>query len=245
MHPLNVYGYHVRFGHSVKKQDDYRIIEEVCFGTLFNSYCKSKYYRIFILKDDADLKKYHSNYCFFDKKQIKNHLKQIPKFCFMKFDVKDAEYKGDPAYQIDFYIDSDKRIIHKYVLTWIRSLFEWPFYLYLTHAQELHKLPEFKFESVVNLFNVVANSHKKVFNTNIHTFGVDLLPFTKKQLKENIEHVNRVNNVFNHAVLDIPQCQLPNTFEEITPELFEANKDKYIEAYHIIKNYAKNHNNRK
>ena len=245
MHPLNVYGYHVRFGHSVKKQDDYRITEEVCFGTLFSSNCKSKYYRIFILKDDADLKKYHSNYCFFDKKQIKNHLKQIPKFCFMKFDVKDAEYKGDPAYQIDFYIDSDKRIIHKYVLTWIRSLFEWPFYLYLTHAKELHKLPEFKFESVVNLFNVIATTHKNDFSSNIHTFGVNLLPYTKKQVKEEIDHVDRVNYIFKSATLDIPQCKLPSTFEEITPELFEANKAKYVEAYHIVKNYVKGHNNRK
>ena len=243
MHPLNVYGYHVRYGHSKYKQNNYTISESVCFAPLFSCRCDSKYYRIYILKGDADLKKYYSNYCFFNKKEIINHLKQIPKFCYTKFSVIETTYKGNDAFQIDMYIDSDERIIHKYILTWIRSVFEWPFYLYLLHARELHKMPEFKFESIVNLFNVVATVHRKSFDTNIHTFGVDLLPIKKKEIINRIDKVNQVNSVFPKKIYDdIPQRELPSDFDEITQELFEKNCPAYIEAYHIIKNHENNSN---
>ena len=244
MHPLNVYGYHVRYGSSERKQKDFDIRESICFSSLFNSACKSKYYRIIILKDDADLNKYYSNYCFFNKREIINHLKQLPKFCNIKFSVTEINYNNDEAFQIDIYIDSDKRIIHKYVLTWIRTLFEWPFYLYLLHAKELHKTPEFRFESIINLFNVIASVHRDSFNVNIHTFGTDLAILRKKDIINRIDKIRFVNDVFPKFRTDIPQCELPSDFDEINLELFNKNYPIYVKAYHIIKDHENNNNRR-
>lgn len=234
-HPLNVYGYHVRYGSSTKKCEEYQITESVCFAPLFNDACKSKYYRIIILKGDKDLNRYYSNYCFFSKKQIKNHLKQIPKFCEMKFSVKDTVYKKADAYQLDLYISSDNRTVHKYILTWIRSLFEWPFYLYLLHAKKLKELPQFKFDSVINLFNLVADVHRKSYSARGHTFGTQLMPSTKAEIIKNVENTRLVNNVFPTTNLDFPQCKLVDDFDEITDQLFEKNLPNYLKAYDLVK----------
>ena len=240
-HPLNVYSYHVRYGHSVKEENDYQIHESVCFSTLFSNGCKSKYYRIIILKGEADLNKYYSNFCFFTKKEIKNHLKQIPNFCDIKFKIKDITYKGDEAFQLDLFIDSSKRIVHKYVLTWVRSLFEWPFYLYLIHAKKLKQLPQFRFESVINLFNLVATVHRASFHTDIHTFGTNLLPSKKKEIINTVNHVSLVNHVFNRKRIEnIPQCELVQDFDQITDKLYEENLPKYLEAYKMIENESNN-----
>ena len=225
-HHLSVYGYHVRYGHSTKKTNDYHITESVCFSSLFSNTCNSKYYRIIILKGEADLKKYHSNFCFFTKQEIKNHLKQIPHFCKMSFNVKDIEYKNDEAFQIDFYIDSKNRTIHKYVLTWIRSLFEWPFNLYLLHAKKLQKLPQFKFESVINLFNLIATVYSHSFNSPIHTFGTSLITVNKVFPKLN----------YNNTLKDLPRCDLVQDFDDVNDQLYNNNLPKYLEAYKIIKN---------
>lgn len=242
-HPLNIYGYHVRYGHSSKKEKDYQIHESVCFSTLFSNGCKSKYYRIIILKGEADLNKYYSNFCFFNKKEIKNHLKQIPNFCDIKFKVKDITYNGNDAFQLDLFIDSNNRTVHKYILTWVRSLFEWPFYLYLIHAKKLKQLPQFKFESVINLFNLVATTHRNSFQTNIHTFGIDLLPCKKKEIINTVNHTDRVNNIFVHKYIkNIPQCTLVQDFDQITDNLYEENLPKYLEAYKIIKENESNDN---
>ena len=246
MHPLNVYGYHVRYGHSEYKQKNYKISESVCFSPIFNSSCKSKYYRLFILKGDADLKKYHSNYCFFDKKEIINHLKQLPKFCKITFRVTDTTYKEEDAFQLDFFIDSNNRLIHKYVLTWIRSLFEWPYYLYLVHAKKMKKLPEFRFESVINLFNTIATTYRDSFCWDVHTFGVNLGFLKKSEIKNRIlnKTLYRVNDVFpRNYVENVPQCNLVSDFSDITDKLFEDNLPKYVEAYYLIKSHE-NSNNR-
>lgn len=245
MHPLNVYGYHVRYGYSSHKEKEYKIHEEVCFSPLFSSNCKAKYYEIYILKGEADLNRYHSNYCFFDKKQIQNHLKQIPKFCNIKFEITETKYKGDDAFKLNFFIDSDNRLVHKYTLTWIRSLFEWPYYLYLVHAKKMKNLPEFRFESVINLFNVVATVHRNSFAWNVHTFGVDLGLLRKSQIvkRVNEKKADRVNTVFPRTHIDkMPQCKLVEKFEDITENLFQENLPRYIEAYHLLKAHENNDN---
>jgi hypothetical protein len=245
MHRLNLYGYHVRYGYSEYRKKNYDIRESVCFSTLFNSDCRSKYYQLYIIKGDNDLKRYYSNYCFFSKQEIKNHLKQIPRFCEMRFRVTDAEYKGEPAFGISFFINSENRLIHKYVLTWIRSLFEWPFYLYLLHARKMKQLPEFRFESVINLFNIVSTAYRYSYDTKIHTFGTKLGLLRKSSIIDNVlnKGIDRVNDIFPYcSIKDLPDCRLVDNFEDITDELFENNLPKYMETYNIIKSYESDHN---
>ena len=244
MHRLDIYGYKVRYGHSPEKQKKYNIIEGVCFSNAFERDCKSKYYELYILKGDADLKQYNSNYCFWNKQEIKNHLRQIPKFCKFRYTVNDCVYKKASAYRLNFYIDSDNRLVHKYILTWIRSLFEWPFNLCLLHARELHKLPEFKFESIVNLYNVVTTVYRLDIRDHIHNFGANSLSIKKSEIIKSVGKENRVNKVFPlyNGNKEIPTRPLVENFEDITPELFENNKAAYIETYHILKNYENGDN---
>lgn len=244
MHKLNIYGYHVRYGHTPNSDTKPHIKENCCFSDIFYNNCKSKYYELYILKGDADLKNRYSNYCFFNKNEIRNHLKQIPKFCKMKFRVSDCKYDDTPAYKVNFYIDSNNRTVHKYVMTWVRSLFEWPFNLYLYHARKMKALPEFRFESIINLFNVVSSAYRNSFCSNIHTFGVELALTKKSEIIDAVKKQDRVNYIFKHLKLNnAPSCKLVDNFEDITDELFEKNLPKYIELYHICKYESINNRN--
>ena len=232
---LSIYNYKVRYSHSSKLVENPRILESVCFGSAFSS--NSKYYDIYILKGDADLNKYISNFCFSNKKQIKNHLKQIPKFCKISYKVTDCEYKDDPAYKIHLFVDSSNRLLNKYILTWIRTLFEYPYNIFLVHARKLKELPQFKFESIINLYHVVATAHGKEVDWKVHSFGPNLIPLTKKEIIASVGVHTKVNDVFPLCkVKNFPQCELIDNYDLLTEELFSKNLPIYLEIYNTIKN---------
>lgn len=239
-HKLDVYGYHVRYGYTDSPDKKPQIHEGVCFGGAFSSQ-SARCYTIYIAKGEADLKRYYSNFCFFTKKEIKNHFRQLPKDWNVKYKVTDDTYKDIEAFKVDLDINSKNRLIHKYVLTWTRCLFEWPYNLYLLHARKLKQLPQFKFESIINLLNVVATVHSEHFNWNVHTFGVNLGCLTKKEIVQScIKHKN-VNDVFPRFNIKTPQCKLVNDFDEVTDKLFKNNLNTYLETYKIINNESINY----
>lgn len=242
-HRLDVYGYHVRYGYCPEKDKEPKIIESVCFGSAFGS-SNAKHYVIYILKGEADLQQYHSNFCFFTKQEIKNHFKQLPKFCKVEYKITDTKYKNAEAFKIDLYIDSKNRLVHKYILTWTRYLFEWPYNLYLLHAKKLRKLPQFKFESIINLANVIATTHHNSFDWKVHSFGTKLGLLTKKEIVTSIGKHKSVNTVFPKFTVDTPQCRLVYDFDEVNDKLFEKNLKTYIDTYKIIKNESINYRKR-
>ena len=60
-------------------------------------------------------------------------------------------------------------IYHKYMLSWVRYLYEYPFNVFLADAHKVKNTTGFKFESIINLFNLVgATSGICEHGTGIH-----------------------------------------------------------------------------
>lgn len=146
-----------------------RMDRDACFGPVFHSkgILNNKYHiKIYKLGDFLN-KKNQNNACLTDKKGIINHLR-ILKSLF-KFNYKLKEERD--YFMLTLSLNADV-MYHKYLLCWVRYLYEYPFNVFLSDTNKLKKLPDFKFESVINLFNLVgATSCITDHGTQIHAIG--------------------------------------------------------------------------
>ena len=177
---------------------------DACFSTIFhsehNGVIQENTYTIKIYRMGDKLNKdRYNNACLVDKNGIVHHLKilsSVFKFAYHLKEEKDhfvlaITLKGDLIY-------------HKYMLSWVRYLYEYPFNVFLFDANRLKKLPEFKFESIINLFNLVgATSGINDHGVGIHAIG-DTEYFkglmTTKEIQSRLTELcggnKRINDIF-------------------------------------------------
>ena len=162
--------------------------EESCFGEIFR--CNLNYldekYLIRLYKKDHILKIRENNSCFVGIKEIKRHLKMIsPLLVFEKYKFKIEEKEN--YFEVTLEIKAD-RLYHKYILTWLRYLYEFPFNMILKDAKRMRKEKEFKFESLSNLFVVISNCYDDIFDRDIHliSWGSSRL-LSNKQISERMK----------------------------------------------------------
>lgn len=179
----------------------------ICFVDLFsilgNRPPKGEY-TLFVSTDLKTLKEHRCNYCFLNKAGIIRHLKQaqqvVPEFA--SFTVTPAEYRTYSGYEITLIINKANKIVHKYVLTWVRYLYEASFSLALLDVTKLAKLPKFRFVSYANLLNVVQACfpEEEFPNRNFwHAIG-SMLPhnfLTRKELKQCLPEKTSLNTIYS------------------------------------------------
>lgn len=175
-----------------------------CFSTVFHSINngiiqKNKYIIKLYKMGDWLNKKRQNNACLVDRAGIVRHLKVLQLVFKFSYHIKEKEdhfvliitFEGDIIY-------------HKYLLSWIRYLYEYPFNVFLVDAYKLKEIPGFKFESIINLFNLVgATSGICQHGTSIHAIGetnwFKALMTTKEiqaKLKELEGGITNINDIF-------------------------------------------------
>lgn len=175
-----------------------------CFSTIFYSenngiVQKNKYTLKLYKMGDWLNKKRQNNACLADRTGIVHHLKILQSVFKFSYHLKEYE----DHFVLTMTLEGDL-IYHKYMLTWVRYLYEYPFNVFLTDAWKLKNVPEFKFESVINLFNLVgATSGIDQHGTGIHAIGntawFKYLMTTKEiqnRLKELEGGKSRINDIF-------------------------------------------------
>lgn len=178
--------------------------KDLCFGTIFHSegngiVQKNKYTLKLYKMGDWLNKKRQNNACLADRAGIVHHLKILQSVFKFSYHLKENE----DHFVITMTLDGDL-IYHKYMLSWVRYLYEYPFNVFLADAWRLKNVPEFKFESVINLFNLVGStSGIYEHGTGIHAIGetgwFKALMTTKEiqaRLKELHGGHTRVNDIF-------------------------------------------------
>lgn len=177
---------------------------EACFSTVFhseyNGITQKNKYRIKLYKiGDFLNKKRQNNACLTDRVGIVHHLKILQSI--FKFGYRLKESKNYFDLTLNFEGDL---IYHKYMLSWVRYLYEYPFNVFLMDAYKLRGIPEFKFESVINLFNLVgATSGIKQHGTGIHAIGETgwfKALMTTKEIKRALKELEgghtQINDIF-------------------------------------------------
>lgn len=143
-----------------------------CFGDIFrsekNGIVQKNKYTIKLYKiGDLLNKEMQNNACLTDRAGVVHHLKILQSV--FKFGYRLKENKND--FKLSLTLEGDL-IYHKYMLTWVRYLYEYPFNVFLADAYKLKNIAGFKFESIINLFNLVgATSSIFQFGTDIHAIG--------------------------------------------------------------------------
>lgn len=187
----------------------------------------------------------HNNVCLFNIKEIIEHLKEIQNIC--KFEYKVIQYKD--RYVINFYIDAYALYI-KFVLTWIRLLYEYPHNVLYCEAKKLSKLPAFADMNLLSIYNLVCStmyteSYCSYENNFIYSSRFTE-PITYEELKKRIEEfikedVYWINQLFtiteNEGLVVLPDLDYSLYDEEMTNIIYGYVPLKKVET--PLKKYYK------
>jgi len=114
------------------------------------------------VKDDD-----YNNYCILSKQEVLDHMEYINK------NVHEIDYSvddtSDSIYDLSVTIDGN-RTQHKFILTWVRHLYEFPFTMFLIDSLKLkNQVPEFEDQSLFNLCQLVGTA----YSTRYHWYRTD------------------------------------------------------------------------
>jgi len=181
-----------------------QMCKDACFSTIFyserNGIVQKNKYTIKLYKiGDWLNKKRQNNACLTDRAGIVHHLKILQSVFKFSYHLKEHE----DHFVLTMTLEGDI-IYHKYMLSWVRYLYEYPFNVFLADACKLKEIPEFKFESIINLFNLVgATSGIRQHGTGIHAIGVTgwfKALMTTKEIQEKLKELcgghKQINDIF-------------------------------------------------
>lgn len=192
--------------YSSKGNTNKNMCKDACFSTVFyserNGVKQKNVYTVKLYKmGDFLNKKRQNNACLTDRAGVVHHLKVLQSVFKFAYRLKENE----DHFLLKITLEGDL-IYHKYMLTWVRYLYEYPFNVFLADAVRLKQLPCFRFESIINLFNIVgATSGICQHGTGIHAIGEtanfkELL--TTKQIQGRLKELEggnkRINDIFEY-----------------------------------------------
>lgn len=176
---------------------------EYCFSDVFwgESHQNNTYEIMFYLNDVALKDGAKNNACFLTKEELSDYISLAKNIYDFEFTITDSEDKKD-ALVVELTINGP-RIAHRYILTWVRYAYEFPFNMYLMDAMRLKKMDEFKDDDIFNLFNLVgATSGYSFHGDRIHCIGDISWPRKFYTLEERIKTLKKskatgeVNDLF-------------------------------------------------
>ena len=244
---LRCLSYHTEFSAEGTKR--LSMARRACFSELLNygTRVENEHYKVIIYNDpNIAVKASRSNYCPFGKESLKKHIHQARRLFEFTYNIVETsnDYSGKSYSCFEVTIDlSGPKIYHRYLLTWLRYSYEFPFNLILMNAFRL-KDTCIKEETIPNLFVLVANCFyggPSSYNTG-HSISYQSCKFLKeKTLKDRIKKANSVNEIYpRYSNLKLGRidpggnsCYL-DYWTDI--EEFDKRSKVYVEAYKKLKN---------
>lgn len=218
----------------------------ICFANVFNA-----------VRDDSNIRykirlypgidfcknKNLANACLFNKQEIRNHLLQLKDLFPFSYRVLDGVKGNDKIITVYLHLKDVPATFHKYILTWVRYLYEYPYNVILKDAYLLREALGLKFQPISFLFNIVACC-QSVYVGEGHSIGERHLhaPLTKAKLKERIRKAEYLSDIYHY--MDADNDKLPeiiegfsyNDIEYWSEELFnEGRKPVYVKLYNKVK----------
>ena len=208
---------------------------DACFSTIFNDAFKDQTntYKIILYTSDFELKNRHNNYCPFTKQQVKNHIRQLKDLGDFTFTVDEKE----DHMEVTITISKKCNLFHRYVVSWIRYLYEFPYNMLLKDAYKLKQEPRFIFTSISNLMNVCVAAYNWS-QRDIHGITETrnmYLPLTKKLLRQRINRKRTLHSIYDNAgrswcYLNTTSGKDNENFEYwSSPEMYDYRKSIYLQ----------------
>lgn len=220
---------------------NYPYDKTVCFNSLvqalkrFNAQqlVHNKYYvQVFKARESEDIHdgNPNANATLLTKDELINHLRSAQRL--FKFSFKIITYEHRYTICIDI---NQPPIYHRYLMSWIRYTYEYPFNIACLDAHIMRQQPECRFISLPNLMNLALSfTREPRIDHCIATFGINK-GLTNKQLKERFNQTDRLNNFYSR-VPDVPYRLFENRYSTHREDQlvdFGRRKEVYLNMYKI------------
>lgn len=209
-----------------------------CYSDIFHAdLIQKNSYHIYVYQGMNLFNQGQSNGCFLELDDIKRHLNTLKHLVNISFNITEHVDKNlNPYYDIAFSY-SGYNIYHRFILTWIRALYEFPYCIYLPEVYALKNEPEFKFINPFNLLNIV---------TSCYYDGDDIHMFTQPGFKVKILKYNGIRQSLYKNKTDLSLFSIFSTDTEIPDSksltddflnlnLLHQRKPIYIQRYKLFK----------
>lgn len=139
-------------------------INSVCFSVAFKSeeFKPESNYKILICKSPVGTK---NHTLLFNEEEINVHLSQLKKVIpTLEYSIKsiNAFNLGD-CFEISLDLKDEYKLAHKYALTWVRYLYEYPYNLILKEVYRLkNSINPFKRQNISNLYMLVSTAFPEI-----------------------------------------------------------------------------------
>ncbi len=148
----------------------------ICFSEVFNSRFNDKIisntYQIKMFKPCAkQLEQNHANCCYLSKSDLITYLKSCKIWHSNKAKQHQIKLDDHKDYYLVTVNVTDYQTVHRFILTYLRFAYEFPFSLYLYEAFKIRESGKFNNEYILNLFHLVCTSVNSGFSyCTAHTF---------------------------------------------------------------------------
>lgn len=172
-----------------------------CFSYVFgqiNNNSSVKYQIVLYMGTKYSAEQHKSNACIFTKQEVRNHLKLLKSLYPLQYSVRDyGDKNGYKRLLVTLNIENTPATFHKYALTWLRYLYEFPYNVLLRDAYTLKKERTFRFESIANLFNLTLSCYCRN-PREIHQIPTNSITQRLKlaDIKRRIKQVNLLNDIY-------------------------------------------------
>lgn len=154
----------------------------------------SAHYQIVLMKDFSLVDCSYNNFCWMTKHQLEKYLRRIASLKPFKYKVFEDTIENKPCLKIDLNIVGTKKEI-TFVLQNIKRCYEFPFNFYLLQAFKMQELPAFKFDSILNLFDVAFSTFDSMKNYD-HCYS-GCTKFEKyATIREKLPHISHCVDLF-------------------------------------------------
>lgn len=214
-----------------------------CFRDVFiRDGLKNADYKIRMYKPgEALTKNKWNNACFASLEIIKHHASLLEQLFPIKYEVEEVD-EGLPHYLVKLSIRDKKNIYHRYALSWMRYLYEYPGNMILSDAYRLKKEVGFKRMSIANLFILCAaciNGDESGFrfDQTITKYGK---PLTMKELGDRLSHCTQLSDIYyrdgserwyTSGVITQIKGNIRNIDYWVSEEEFKKRKECYVKTY--------------
>lgn len=208
MDPLSFLNYDTTYSFRIKDHTK-NLEHQACFSYIFSiadiSPKDCVHYTIWINRDPEYAQRSKSNYCFLSKQELHNHIRLVKKLFDFNFSIESK----DDSFLVHIDI-SQPKIAHKYLLTWIRYIYEYPMNVMFYDVDRLKKEEKcFKFTSKANLFLLLSyfrwRGYRDIHCIPIGGYGKFL---TNSQLSKAIFKTQSLNRIYeakyNNRAYTIP-----------------------------------------
>lgn len=217
--------------------------ERACFAYIFRDNFPNKFdisYKIIIYPNTRKCKNGKNNYCLLTKDEIRNHLRRLRSIYPLHYKV-----TGDNLYTVYIRLKDVPQTFHKYVLTWLRYTYEYPYNVILKDVCWLKKDSQFRFVSTATLFNVVARCFPS-FVEGLHSIAEHKthIPTKIKDLRKSIDNNTYLGDLYKYATIEVIN-KIPRDIKDFNiydveywdnEEWFNQYRKKfYIDQYNKIK----------